>query len=398
MKRFRILLAGLLLAASGGVYAQKVDAEHLSISASGRFSHVLDSWDLYRNLLNGSNYDMYDLKVGLHTRRGEGGWFERAYNYPGFGLGFSYQRMGSLPCKGISRIGDIFNLYGWAEFDFVRTRHFRLGPALELGVAYTPEVYHPVTNPENMYVGSKIFALIGGGLQAEWLFAPRWSLVAGAWFTHHSNGMIVVPNLGLNEISFNAGIRYRIAPTEWEHGQGPKLERPEYEKGLHWNFFAAGGGHASYLELESAIVLEMPPEKWFPIPTRARAVVGVEGVWRYHPVFATGLGVDVNYAENRYREVDLLRLGREDPQGYSPIYCGIYLIQEFWYRRVSVHLNAGIHFFKKTGLTENMGLDYERIGIRYHFRRPKGLFAGLNLRIHYFDSSYCQEWCVGYSL
>ena len=210
--------------------------------------------------------------------------------------------------------------------------------------------------------------------------------------------MLSVPNYGFNELSFSAGVRYRMAPADPVNRRGPKPELPEYAKGLHWNFYAAGGAHASSREMDAALGADLPPEQWFPIPIRARVIAGVEGVWRYSPIFASGLGIDVNYAENRYRETDLLLVGATDPKGYSPVYAGIYLIQEFWYRRVSVHLNAGLHFFKKTGLTENMGLDYQRIGIRYHFKKPKGLFAGLSLRIHNFDRSYCQEWCLGYSL
>lgn len=398
MRTRTALTALLLLAAAAGTRAQTIDAKHLNFSASGSANYVLDGWDLYKNMLQTYVYDSYDIKAGVATRREDGGWFERAFNYPGFGLGFSYNRMGSLRFKGDSRLGDVMNLYGWAEFDIVRTRHFRLGPIVELGAAYSPVVYHPYTNKDNLYLGSKVFAIVGGGLNAEVLLAPRWSLIAGFWVSHHSNGMMSVPNLGFNELSFSAGVRYRPEPADWARGRGPKELPPEYEKGLHWNFYVAGGGHASSVEMDAAVEAKLPPEQWFPIPTRARAIAAVEGVWRYSPIFASGLGIDVNYAENRYRETDLLMRGKEDPQGYSPIYCGIYLTQEFWYRRVSAHLNVGVHFFKKTGLTENMGPDYERIGIRYHFRHPKGLFLGLSLRIHNFDRSYCQEWCLGYSL
>lgn len=395
-KRAAALFVLILLALSAR--SQTIDKRHLNFSASGRFVHVLDGWDIYKNVIGSTNYDMYDFKAGVSTRPEDGGWFERAFNYPGYGLGLSWQRMGSLRFKGDTHLGDIVNLYGWAEFDFVRTKHFRIGPVLELGLAVCPKIYHPVSSPDNLYLSSPVFALVGGGLNAEWLFAPQWSLVAGAFLTHHSNGMLSVPNYGFNELSFSAGVRYRMSPAVWETRRGPKPELPEYEKGLHWNFYASGGAHASSVELDAALAADLPPERWFPIPPRARIIAGAEGVWRYSPVFATGIGIDINYAENRYRETDLLLLGKEDPAGYSPLHCGIYLIQEFWYRRVSVHLNAGLHVFKKTGYTENMGLDYQRIGIRYHFRKPKGLFAGLSLRVHNFDRSYCQEWCLGYSL
>lgn len=91
-----------------------------------------------------------------------------------------------LDFKGPSRLGDFVNLYGWAEFSLVRTRHFRAGPMLELGLAFTGKTYDYYQNPKNKYIGSNVLFVLGLGLQAEWLFAPQWSLQFGAYLTHHS--------------------------------------------------------------------------------------------------------------------------------------------------------------------------------------------------------------------
>jgi len=119
-------------------------------------------------------------------------------------------------------------------------------------------------------------------------------------------------------------------------------------------------------------------------------------MWRYSPVFATGVLLDAGYTANRYRETDLMLEGREDPRGYSPWHVGIGLSQEVWYRQVSIHLAVGAYLFHKTGLTEDIGRSFQKLGIRYHFR--KGLFLGLDMRAHYVDRSYALEWAVGYSL
>ena len=39
---------------------------------------------------------------------------------------------------------------------------------------------------------------------------------------------------------------------------------------------------------------------------------------------------------------------------------------------------------------------YEKIGVRYHFGKRGGLFAGLDLRAHQFDRSYALVWSLGY--
>lgn len=63
---------------------------------------------------------------------------------------------------------------------------------------------------------------------------------------------------------------------------------------------------------------------------------------------------------------------------------------------MSIHLAVGAYLFHKTGLTEDIGRSFQKLGIRYHFR--KGLFLGLDMRAHYVDRSYALEWAVGYSL
>ena len=69
-------------------------------------------------------------------------------------------------------------------------------------------------------------------------------------------------------------------------------------------------------------------------------------------------------------------------------------MQEFWYRDVSVHVVLGVYAFKRSGLTEDVSRTYQKIGIRYQFRRS-GLFAGLDLRAHQLDRSYSLEWSLG---
>ena len=383
-----------LLTGSLVVSAQTIDREHLSISAGGRFSHILDGHNIYAYMLDSRNYGIFDASVGLHTRPEDGNWFERAFNYPSFGIGLSYARMGALNFKNDSRLGDIVNLYGWAEFDLIRKKHFRAGPLLELGLAFTGTTYDYYQNPMNRYIGSKVLAIFGTGLQAEWRFAKQWALKGGVYLTHHSNGMVRSPNLGINELSVGLGVRHYLEEEAYTPRPKTAPEKPAYAKGIHWNIFAAGGVHSCSIELDGIRASENPGRL---APARFRGVAGVEAVWRYTPIFATGLGLEAVYANNNYKQTDLLVSGTEDPDGYSPFRFATYLKQEFWYRRVSVHVAAGVYLFKRTGLSEDVGRIFEKIGIRYHFGNQGGLFAGMDLRTHQFDRSYALEWSLGYS-
>ena len=106
--------------------------------------------------------------------------------------------------------------------------------------------------------------------------------------------------------------------------------------------------------------------------------------------------MEVDFDANHYRQTDIILAGREDPDGYSPVRLGAYIKQEFWYRRLSIHVGAGIYMYKRCGLTEDISRTFEKIGMRYHFGKQGGLFAGLDLRAHQFDRSYSLEWALGY--
>lgn len=383
------LLASFLTASS-----QTIDRSHLSVGAGGRYSHILNGHKIYSNLIDSHNIGIFETKVGLSTQPEDGNWFERAFNYPTFGIGLSYARMGALNFKNDSRLGDIINLYGFAEFNLIRTKKFRAGPLLELGLAFSNQIYNYNSNPQNHYIGSKVFAVVGTGLQAEWMFAPQWALQVGSYLTHHSNGMLRSPNLGINELSVGLGVRHYLQQKSYTPKSAEAPEKPEYNKGINWNVFVAAGVHSCPVELDGILASDDPVR--IP-PARFRGVTGAEAVWRYTPIFGTGIGLEADFDANHYRQTDLLLKGQEDPDGYSPLRIGAYLKQEFWYRRFSLHIAAGVYLYKRCGLTEDISSTFQKIGLRYHFRQQGGLFAGLDLRAHQFDRSYSLEWSLGYT-
>ena len=385
----------LLTAGATALSAQPIDRSHLNLGVQGRYSHVLDGLELYERLLSSYDYGIYGATLGVSTHPEDGDWYAYAWNYPTYGIGFNYARMGSLQCKNDSRFGDVLNLYGWAEFDLLRSRSFRFGPLLELGLAYSGDVFDYYRNPGNSYFGSRLFAMIGFGLRAEWLFTPQWSLLAGAYLTHHSNGMLRAPNLGINELSGSIGLRYYFAPKRFDAKPAAAPEKPEYRKGLRWTVFAAAGVHSCPVEMSAIWDSDQPARL---APARFRGTAGVELDWHYSRIFATGIGLEANYAANNYRETDRMIKGQEDPRGYSPWRFGIYLSQEFRYRQISAHIQFGAYLFKRCGLTEDIGTSFQKLGARYHFRRAGGLYLGLDMRAHQFDRSYALEWSLGFNL
>ena len=89
--------------------------------------------------------------------------------------------------------------------------------------------------------------------------------------------------------------------------------------------------------------------------------------------------------------------GVEDPAGYSPFYTSVHVVQNLHYSDFSLHFAWGVYTFKRVGLSEDMGLCFQRIGARYHLPAFKvgQMFLGFDMRAHFLDRSYCLEYSVG---
>lgn len=391
MKRLYFIVIALFIAipAISGTKNTIFNKEHINVSVHGRHQHMLDWHGIYNDMLNTHESVLMGVQVGLSTQPSDGSWWANAYNYPQISLGFSYDNTGSMRSLPSTHLGDFYNVYLATEFTLLRAGIFSFGPALELGVSYTPYKYSPTRNVSNMFIGSKVLANLTGGLEASLRVHPQWELALTGYFVHHSNGMTHAPNLGTNQLAAGTKLKYYLTPQETK--RRIELEKPDYHKGLNWNIYTAFGGHSCDWEL-----IAKGPES-YPAKFRLRAILGAEASYRYHRLFSTGIGIEGNYADNAYRETDLLKLGMEDPMGYSPFYTSAHVAQYFHYSNLSVNFTLGAYTFKKTGLTEDISRCFQRIGVRYHLPAFEvgQMFVSLGMRAHYFDRSYCIEYGTG---
>ena len=363
--------------------------EHINVSVHGRYQHMLDWHGIYNDMLETHGSALMGVQVGLDTHASDGNWWANAYNYPSISLGFSYDNAGSMKSRPGTHFGDFYNVYLATEFDFFRAGIFSFGPVLEIGMSYTSQKYNPRRNVSNQFIGSKLLANLAGGLEASLRVHPQWELALTGYFVHHSNGMTHAPNLGTNQVAVGTKLKYYMAPQVTD--RKTVLEKPDYPRGLRWNIYTAFGGHSCDWEL-----IAKGPES-YPAKFRLRAILGAEASYRYCRLLSTGIGIEGNYADNAYRETDILQLGKEDPKGYSPFYTSVHLAQYFHYSNLSVNFTVGLYTFKKTGLVEDISRCFQRIGVRYHLPSFKTgqMFVGLGMRAHYFDRSYCIEYGTG---
>ena len=391
MKQLFLMVMALSVAfpAFSGPKNNIFNKEHINVSVHGRYQHMLDWHGIYNDMLETHGSALMGVQVGLDTHASDGNWWANAYNYPSISLGFSYDNAGSMKSRPGTHFGDFYNVYLATEFDFFRAGIFSFGPVLEIGMSYTSQKYNPRRNVSNQFISSKLLANLAGGLEASLRVRPQWELALTGYFVHHSNGMTHAPNLGTNQVAVGTKLKYYMAPQVTD--RKTVLEKPDYPRGLRWNIYTAFGGHSCDWEL-----IAKGPES-YPAKFRLRAILGAEASYRYCRLLSTGIGIEGNYADNAYRETDVLQLGKEDPKGYSPFYTSVHLAQYFHYSNLSVNFTVGLYTFKKTGLVEDISRCFQRIGVRYHLPSFKTgqMFVGLGMRAHYLDRSYCIEYGTG---
>lgn len=133
-----------------------------------------------------------DLWYGFATN--ENASWAGAYNYPEYGVNFSFYDLGSKRYLGYS-VGVLpyisFPLLKRRDFDLIYLR-------FSLGMAYISKPFDRFRNYKNTAIGSRINAYARIELGTSFSVGNDWKVNAGFAFAHMSNGSTNSPNSGIN--------------------------------------------------------------------------------------------------------------------------------------------------------------------------------------------------------
>lgn len=134
--------------------------------------------------------------------------------YPRLGATFAYYNFDNPDV-----LGNAYALIFYVEPFLAAHKKFNLSFRLGGGIAYLNNVYHPITNPDNLFYSTKISFPLMANLMANYRLNDRLLLRAGGTYKHLSNGGIRQPNKGINFPSATLGIDYAIQPAyfpDWQ--------------------------------------------------------------------------------------------------------------------------------------------------------------------------------------
>lgn len=107
-------------------------------------------------------------------------------------------------------LGSAYALIVYAEPFLAAHKDFGLSFRMGLGIAYLDNVYHPETNPDNLFYSTKISFPLVANLMTNYRLDDYFLLRAGATYKHISNGGIRQPNKGINFPSLSIGVDYAL--------------------------------------------------------------------------------------------------------------------------------------------------------------------------------------------
>ena len=146
----------------------------------------------------------FDVSVSFPTY-GKDYW-EKLYNYPRPGFGYSCWNLGNKEVFGYAH-----SLYSYINIPLIKhTDKFSLNYQVSFGGAYLTRRFDVNENHLNRAISTHTNVYIRIGIDCKIRLFPRSELIIEAGGTHFSNGKTRSPNYGLNAGSFSLGVNYLI--------------------------------------------------------------------------------------------------------------------------------------------------------------------------------------------
>lgn len=144
----------------------------------------------------------FDIACSLPAT-GKDQW-EKLYNYPRPGLGYTFWTLGNREV-----MGNAHAVYGFINIPVTsRTKAIRFSIQTSAGAAFIPMKFDIRENHLNRAIGSSANIYIRLGFDARAKLTPRTEMIIEAGTTHFSNGKTRSPNYGINTGSLSFGMNY----------------------------------------------------------------------------------------------------------------------------------------------------------------------------------------------
>ena len=311
-----------------------------------------------------------EINIGRQTD-GKQYWHQVLGN-PSVGVGYYWANLGNPDI-----LGNVNAVYYYINIPIIKKSNFTFNYNLAAGLSYLSKCFDIKDNYYNVAIGSHFNSYLNVSIDTKIRLFPRLLLINGIGITHFSNGSVMVPNLGLNVIAYNCGIKYLLSREKNKPVQTiPDHIATSKDKFKRVNEF-------SIIYAAGAKEIHPPGERKYFISLIS---ANIDRIFSYKR--KAGLGIDVFYdgsiskkfqneGEFNIKTVDLIR-------------PGIHISHDLVFNKLSFTTQLGVYIFTKW---EGDGYFYHRFGLKYKF--TEHFFANLTLKTHYANADFT-EWGFGY--
>ena len=342
------------------------DKTQLELEVDYTYGNILEHRASIKHLIKGHPEG---LMLTLNKKTfGKKRW-EALYNYPDYGLSFTYQDMKN------EVLGEHYSLYGHLTFYFLnRNLTFRVAQ----GFTYNTNPYDKETNFRNTAYGTSImpstYFLVNYKKKNIY---KGWGFQTGFGIHHYSNARMKAPNTSTNTVAFNFGLNYDFDSDTPEY---IGCEKTNYTEPIKINVAFRSGVSSS------AVV----GSKQYPF-----YVFSAYADKRTSEKSSFQLGADVFLMEYVKEHLYFLSVaypeGNEDATSIDYKRVGVFGGYEIHFSKLSIEGQMGVYVYAPFSAEEAV---YQRLSSKYLI--TDHIFAGLGLKTH-MAKAEALEFSIGYS-
>ncbi len=308
----------------------------------------------------------YDIKIGKSTN-GEHLW-EQLYRYPELGIGFYNSNLGNSDV-----FGNVDAIYSYINVPIIKKQKISFNYNFAIGIAYLRHCFNVSNNYNNIAIGSKVNAYLNFDLDFKLKVINRLYLINGLGFTHFSNGAVKKPNLGLNLLTYQVGLKYFLNKDRKEliHNKISKIERKN-----EYSIILSGGIKG----------ISPPGGKMYPTSS-----ISFNGYRYLNLKQKVGIGLDVFYDNSIDMTLKMNNNGtlKDIENKQIDLYSsGIHLSHDLVFNKVSFTTQLGYYLYSK--LDRDF---YSRLGFNY--KLSEKFLLNLTLKTHWGKADFI-EFGIGY--
>lgn len=364
--RANILL--YLLFFSGPLWAQRTDScKEVMVTATAHYGFIM-AHNPNMNYLIKSHIGAGEISLSLQTT-GEKKW-ERVYKNPEKGLGFYMADLGNP-----THLGQAIGIFPFVNFPLNPGRKFKLFARAGNGLGLITKPFERTTNHKNNINGSYFNEFAYIRIYAAFRASKKIQMQTGVGLTHLSNGNWAVPNLGINIVTANLGLRFQKSASP----KTPLQITPDTTlKNINRKVFVTtnvlvGLNETNYRNGKKYGTFAFTLAAWKTVSHKSRYCIGHD-LFYYMANIAKAEEKGTFDTSNKLNNLQGgLRLGYEITVG-----------------KIALPIEMGAYYFTKTTIN---GSFYHRFGVRFYMNEH--LILNYTLKTHWFTAENI-EFGAGY--